>query len=215
MPDPAFPFLGVHLTRTVAGGVHAGPNAVLALAREGYTRGTVDRRDLVEMLRSRGLRRLARRHAGVGAREVARSLSKRLFLHSLQRLVPEPRAVDLVASPAGVRAQAVSPDGTLVDDFLLVDGPASLHVCNAPSPAATASTWRSGGRSPSGCWPASTAAEPTVTAGPGGGRRRGAGPLGPGPGPALGSGRVAAAPLRRQLPPRHPGGGGGPVLSSS
>ena len=139
VPDPAFPFLGVHLTRTVAGGVHAGPNAVLALAREGYTRGTVDRRDLVEMLRSRGLRRLARRHAGAGAREVARSLSKRLFLHSLQRLVPELRAADLVAAPAGVRAQAVSPDGTLVDDFLLVDGPASLHVCNAPSPAATAS----------------------------------------------------------------------------
>ena len=139
VPDPAFPFLGVHLTRGVEGDVHAGPNAVLALAREGYTWGVVSPADLAGTLAFPGFWRLARRHYRSGAAEMARSLSAHRFTQSLQRLVPELRGEDLVPAPAGVRAQAVRPDGTLVDDFLLERHGRVVHLLNAPSPAATAS----------------------------------------------------------------------------
>ncbi|WP_159798134.1 L-2-hydroxyglutarate oxidase [Puerhibacterium puerhi] len=139
VPDPRFPFLGVHLTRTLAGGVHAGPNAVLALAREGYRWRDVVPADVADSLRWPGLWRLAARHAVPGAREVARSASRRLFARSVARLVPAVRPQDLVPAPAGVRAQALGRDGRLVDDFLVADGPRQVHVVNAPSPAATAS----------------------------------------------------------------------------
>ena len=139
VPDPTFPFLGVHLTRGVDGSVHAGPNAVLALAREGYTWRDVRARDVLDTLRFPGFRTLARRHARQGLEEVVRSVWRPLFLRSLQELVPELTAADLLPAPAGVRAQAVGPDGALVDDFLIVERPGALHVLNAPSPAATSS----------------------------------------------------------------------------
>ena len=139
VPDPAFPFLGVHLTRGVDGSVHAGPNAVLALAREGYRWRDVRPGELWDTIRSPAFRHLARRHARQGIDEIARSLSRQRFLHGLQRLVPELTAEDLEPAPAGVRAQAVRPDGELVDDFLIVERPGELHVLNAPSPAATSS----------------------------------------------------------------------------
>ncbi|WP_329187096.1 L-2-hydroxyglutarate oxidase [Actinacidiphila glaucinigra] len=139
VPDPAFPFLGVHLTRGVDGSVHVGPNAVPALAREGYRRRTVHPRDLVETAAFPGTWRIALRHWRYEAGEIRRSLSKRAFVESVQRLLPEVTADDLVPAAAGVRAQAVLRDGTLVDDFLIAgDGP-FVHVLNAPSPAATAS----------------------------------------------------------------------------
>jgi L-2-hydroxyglutarate oxidase len=137
VPDPAFPFLGVHLTATVHGHVHAGPNAVLALAREGYRRRTVRPADVAELVRFPGVRRLARRHLGTGLAELARSFSKQRFAADLARLVPGITAQDLVASPAGVRAQALRPDGSLVEDFLIVRRGPNVHVLNAPSPAAT------------------------------------------------------------------------------
>lgn len=139
VPDPSFPFLGVHLTRMIDGSVHAGPNAVLALRREGYRWREVSARDLADVVTYGGFWKLARKHGRQGAAEVVRSLSKALFLRSLQRLVPDLRSDDLVPTHAGVRAQALAPTGALVDDFQLVDGPRSLHVCNAPSPAATSS----------------------------------------------------------------------------
>lgn len=137
VPDPAFPFLGVHLTRTVHGHVHAGPNAVLALAREGYRRRTVRPADVAELVRFAGVRRLARRQLRTGLAEVGRSLSKQRFAADLARLVPGITAEDLVAGPAGVRAQALRPDGSLVEDFLIVRRGPNVHVLNAPSPAAT------------------------------------------------------------------------------
>jgi L-2-hydroxyglutarate oxidase len=139
VPDPSFPFLGVHFTRSIHGGVHAGPNAVLALAREGYRWRDVSGRDLAEMARDPGLRRLGRRHWRTGMAEVWRSLSTAAFVRALRRLVPEISAADLSSAPSGVRAQALRPDGTLVDDFAFVERGAILHVVNAPSPAATAS----------------------------------------------------------------------------
>ena len=139
LPDPAFPFLGVHFTRMIDGGVHAGPNAVPALAREGYSWRSVNGADLAEILRDRGSWSLARKYWRTGAGEIHRSLSKAAFVRALQRLVPEIVAEDLIPSPAGVRAQAIRPDGSLVDDFAFADGPRSVHVVNAPSPAATAS----------------------------------------------------------------------------
>ncbi len=138
VPDPTFPFLGVHLTRTIEGGVHCGPNAVLALKREGYAKAAFSARDVAETLASRGFWALARRHWREGLREVHRSLSKASFTRSLQRLVPELTESDLVPAPSGVRAQAVAADGRLVDDFALLPSHRSLHVLNAPSPAATA-----------------------------------------------------------------------------
>ncbi|MGH3655702.1 MAG: L-2-hydroxyglutarate oxidase [Micromonosporaceae bacterium] len=137
VPDPALPFLGVHLTRMIDGTVHAGPNAVLALAREGYGWRRFSLRDTAEVLGYRGFWRLAGRHAGYGLDELSRSVSPRRFARHLARLVPGLTAEDLQPAPAGVRAQAVAPDGTLVDDFLIVGTPRQLHVLNAPSPAAT------------------------------------------------------------------------------
>lgn len=137
VPDPSLPFLGVHLTRTVAGDVHVGPNAVLALAREGYRRRDVAWRDVRSMMGWPGMWRLGRSYVGVGAKEMARSASKRLFARDLSQLVPGITAADLVPSPAGVRAQAVARDGSMVDDFLIRTAPRQVHVINAPSPAAT------------------------------------------------------------------------------
>jgi L-2-hydroxyglutarate oxidase len=137
VPDPRFPFLGVHLTKMVNGDVHAGPNAVLALAREGYRWRDIDLGDVRDALSWPGLWRMGRRNLVPGAREIARSLSKRLFARSLAQLVPGITADDLVPSAAGVRAQAMRRDGTLVDDFLIQAAPRQVHVLNAPSPAAT------------------------------------------------------------------------------
>ncbi|MEW1658229.1 MULTISPECIES: L-2-hydroxyglutarate oxidase [unclassified Streptomyces] len=139
VPDPAFPFLGVHLTRGIDGSVHIGPNAVPALAREGYDWRTVRPAELAGTLAFRGSWRIARRHWRHGAGELHRSLSRRAFADAVRRLLPDARDEDLLPSPAGVRAQAVLPDGTLVDDFLFTESPGMIHVLNAPSPAATAS----------------------------------------------------------------------------
>ncbi|CAM5635447.1 hydroxyglutarate oxidase [Streptomyces spiroverticillatus] len=139
VPDPAFPFLGVHLTRGVGGGVHVGPNAVPALAREGYDWGVVRPGELAGTLAWPGSWRIARRHWRYGAGELHRSLSKRAFTEAVRRLLPAVTEADLTPSPAGVRAQAVLRDGTLADDFLIREAPRTVHVLNAPSPAATAS----------------------------------------------------------------------------
>ncbi|MEV0445616.1 L-2-hydroxyglutarate oxidase [Streptomyces spectabilis] len=139
VPDPAFPFLGVHLTRGVDGGVHVGPNAVPALAREGYDWSVVRPRELAATLAWPGSWQIARRHWRYGAGELRRSLSKEAFTEAVRRLLPGVRAADLVPVAAGVRAQAVLRDGTLVDDFLIKEGARAVHVLNAPSPAATAS----------------------------------------------------------------------------
>lgn len=138
VPDPAFPFLGVHATRGVDGEVHLGPNAVPALAREGYTWGTVRPRDVASVLAFPGAWRIARRHWRYEAGELHRSLSKRAFVTAVRRLLPEVTAADLIPARAGVRAQAVLHDGSLVDDFLFGGTGRFVHVLNAPSPAATA-----------------------------------------------------------------------------
>jgi L-2-hydroxyglutarate oxidase len=138
-PDPAFPFLGVHFTRMIGGHVECGPNAVLAFGREAYRFSDVQLGDLLETLTYEGFVRLALKHWRMGIGEMWRSLSKAAFLAALQRLVPEIQADDIEPAPAGIRAQAVSPDGSLVDDFLFVEGERVVNVCNAPSPAATAS----------------------------------------------------------------------------
>jgi L-2-hydroxyglutarate oxidase len=139
VPDPELPFLGVHFTRRIDGRVECGPNAVLALAREGYTWRAVSPRDLVELARFPGAWRMMRRMWRAGVGEMHRSLSRRAFVRALRRLLPALRDDDLVAGGAGVRAQAVAPDGRLLDDFHVVEAPRTIHVLNAPSPAATAS----------------------------------------------------------------------------
>jgi L-2-hydroxyglutarate oxidase LhgO len=139
VPDPAYPFLGVHFTRRVSGGVDVGPNAVLALAREGYRRRDVRFGDLAATLRSPGFRRLARRHWRMGARELRGSLSRRAFAAEARRYVPTLRTEDLVRGPAGIRAQALDPDGSLVDDFRIRHVGQVTVVRNAPSPGATSS----------------------------------------------------------------------------
>ncbi|MDW8289329.1 MAG: L-2-hydroxyglutarate oxidase [Armatimonadota bacterium] len=139
VPNPRFPFLGVHFTRTVSGEVECGPNAVLAFAREGYRKTDIHWGELWATLSYWGFWRLARQYWRVGLGELWRSLSKRAFVRSLQRLVPEVMEEHLLPAPAGVRAQAVTPDGRMVDDFLWLDTPRAVHVLNAPSPAATAS----------------------------------------------------------------------------
>ena len=139
VPNPNFPFLGVHFTRMIDGSVHAGPNAVLSLKREGYKKTDFDWGDTVDTLTYPGFWKLAAKHAKDGAEELIRSFSKAAFVRSLQRLIPEVRSEDLIPTHAGVRAQALKNDGKLVDDFLIVEGRNALHVCNAPSPAATAS----------------------------------------------------------------------------
>lgn len=138
VPDPELPFLGVHLTRMIDGSVHAGPNAVFALAREGYRWRDIDLRDTLESLTYPGFLHMARRNIANGLHEVARSWAKPLFAASLARLVPAVRPQDLVPSGSGVRAQAVRRDGSLADDFVIEYAPRQVHVLNAPSPAATA-----------------------------------------------------------------------------
>jgi len=139
VPDPSFPFLGVHFTRLIEGGVEAGPNAVLAMAREGYTKWRLNPRDLIDALTYRGLWKFMGRHRSMAWDEVIRSFSKARFCASLQRLVPAVQIEDLEPGIAGVRAQAMLPDGTLMQDFHFVERAGALHVINAPSPGATAS----------------------------------------------------------------------------
>ncbi|TAK01688.1 MAG: L-2-hydroxyglutarate oxidase [Chloroflexota bacterium] len=139
VPDSRFPFLGVHFTRRIDGEVWAGPNAVLAFAREGYRRRDINLRDLATVLAYPGFLRLARRFLGTGLAEMWRDISKPAFVAELRRLVPELTSDDVVFGPSGVRAQALNRDGTLVDDFVLDHGDRILHVRNAPSPAATSS----------------------------------------------------------------------------
>ncbi|WP_414721069.1 L-2-hydroxyglutarate oxidase [Streptomyces sp.] len=139
VPDPAFPFLGVHLTRGVDGGVHVGPNAVPALAREGYGWTVLHPGELAATLAWPGAWRIAREHWRYGAGELRRSVSKRAFTEAVRRMLPSVEESDLRRAPSGVRAQAVLRDGTLVDDFLIKQSPRTIHVLNAPSPAATAS----------------------------------------------------------------------------
>jgi (S)-2-hydroxyglutarate dehydrogenase len=139
VPDPKFPFLGVHFTQLIHGGVEAGPNAVLALSREGYRKGNISLRDTIETLTYRGFWRFFLRYPRMCWDELRRSYSKELFCRSLQRLVPELRIEDLAKGGAGVRAQALSLDGELIQDFHFGQQEGALHVLNAPSPAATAS----------------------------------------------------------------------------
>jgi (S)-2-hydroxyglutarate dehydrogenase len=139
VPDPSFPFLGVHLTRMINGSIHAGPNAIFALAREGYTKLKINPRDVADSLRWPGLWRLGQRYWRTGLDETARSLSKKRFLASLRELVPDLPDDCLVPTHAGVRAQALRRDGLLVDDFYFERALRQVHVLNAPSPAATAS----------------------------------------------------------------------------
>ena len=139
VPDPRFPFLGVHFTRRITGRVDAGPNAVLALAREGYRHSDINARDLASSLAFPGFWRMAAKHWRNALGEWHRSLSKRAFVRALERLLPEIRESDLVPGGSGVRAQALKPDGALVDDFQFVPSGKILHVLNVPSPAATAS----------------------------------------------------------------------------
>jgi (S)-2-hydroxyglutarate dehydrogenase len=139
VPDPEFPFLGVHFTRTIHGEVEAGPNAVLAFAREGYRWTSIKPLEFGRTLGYRGFWTMARKYWRVGAWEVHRSVSKKKFVESLRRLVPELRPEDIAPGGSGVRAQAVRPDGTLLDDFSIVSSGDAIHVLNAPSPGATAS----------------------------------------------------------------------------
>jgi L-2-hydroxyglutarate oxidase len=139
VPDPRFPFLGVHFTRLIHGGVEAGPNAVLAFAREGYRKTDFNARDLADALTYAGFWRFLRHYPSMCWYELRRSFSRQLFCRSLQRLVPEIQPADLDTGGSGVRAQAIAPEGELVQDFLFIARPNALHVLNAPSPAATAS----------------------------------------------------------------------------
>jgi L-2-hydroxyglutarate oxidase len=139
VPDPSFPFLGVHFTRMIGGGVEAGPNAVLAFKREGYRKTDIRLRDLADTLAYPGFWKMAGRFWKTGMGEMWRSFSKHAFVKALQRLLPELRNEDVVASGSGVRAQAMDPSGKLLDDFHVVRAPRMIHVLNAPSPAATSS----------------------------------------------------------------------------
>ena len=139
VPDPDFPFLGVHFTRMTDGRIECGPNAVLAFAREGYRKWDINVPDLVEALTYKGFLRLASRHWRMGLGEMWRSVSKRAFVRSLRRLMPGIRSSHLVTARAGVRAQAINPDGSMVDDFVVLTTERIVNVCNAPSPAATSS----------------------------------------------------------------------------
>lgn len=139
VPNPNFPFLGVHFTRMIDGHVHAGPNAVLSLKREGYRKTDFDLRDFMEVMTYPAFWKIAKQNMGEGLKEIFRSFSKAVFVRSLQRLIPEIREDDLIPSANGVRAQALTKDGKLADDFLIVQNERSIHILNAPSPAATAS----------------------------------------------------------------------------
>ena len=139
VPDPKFPFLGVHFTRMIGGGVEAGPNAVLAFKREGYKKSDISVNDIADVLGYSGFWRMARRHWKMGAGEFWRSYNKRAFVTALQRLIPELKMEDVVPGGSGVRAQAVDANGGLLDDFHVVRAPQMVHVLNAPSPGATSS----------------------------------------------------------------------------
>jgi L-2-hydroxyglutarate oxidase len=139
VPNPNFPFLGVHFTRMIDSTVHAGPNAVLALKREGYKKTDIDLRDLSEVLSYPAFWKLAGKYMDEGIKEMLRSASKALFVRSMQQIIPDISAKDVVPTHAGVRAQALMSDGTLMDDFVIISSGRAIHVCNAPSPAATAS----------------------------------------------------------------------------
>ena len=139
VPNPDFPFLGVHFTRMIDSSIHAGPNAVLSFKREGYKKTDFDLRDFSEVMTYPGFWKLAAKHADEGIQEMIRSWSKHAFTKSLQKLIPEVQSQDLVPTHAGVRAQALMNDGKLVDDFLIIRRNNAIHVCNAPSPAATSS----------------------------------------------------------------------------
>ena len=139
VPDPNFPFLGVHFTRMIHGGVEAGPNAVLAFSREGYTKSDIDLTEFLETLAWPGFQKVAFKYWKTGMGEMVRSFSKAAFTKALQKLIPEIRADDLVRGGAGVRAQACDKAGGLVDDFLILEDEGAINVCNAPSPAATSS----------------------------------------------------------------------------
>ncbi|HMQ48221.1 MAG TPA: L-2-hydroxyglutarate oxidase [Saprospiraceae bacterium] len=138
-PNPNFPFLGVHFTRMMKGGIEAGPNAVLAFKREGYSRWDINFKELSETLVFPGFRRIAAKYWRDGWEEMKRSYSKKAFVSTLQRLIPAVQEADLVAAGAGVRAMACDPKGNLIDDFLFLEKPGVINVCNAPSPAATSS----------------------------------------------------------------------------
>ena len=139
VPDPDFPFLGVHFTKIIQGGVECGPNAVLSLAREGYKKTDIDLSELFEIVQYKGFQRLVQKHWKQGLGELWRSFNKAAFVKALQKLVPDIKSEHLRPAPAGVRAQAMNKDGTLVDDFFIIESENAIHVCNAPSPAATAS----------------------------------------------------------------------------
>ena len=139
VPNPDFPFLGVHFTRMIDDTIHAGPNAVLSLKREGYKKTDFNLGDFAEVMSYPGFWKLAAKHADEGIKEIIRSFSKAAFVRSLQELIPEVQADDIIPTHAGVRAQALKNNGKLVDDFLIVKSPNAMHICNAPSPAATAS----------------------------------------------------------------------------
>jgi (S)-2-hydroxyglutarate dehydrogenase len=139
VPNPNFPFLGVHFTKMIDGSVHAGPNAVLSFKREGYKKTDFDLKDFTEIITYPGLWKLASKHLDEGMKEIIRSFSKKAFVKSLQELIPEVQEDDIIPTHAGVRAQALKDNGQLVDDFLIIENAHSLHVCNAPSPAATSS----------------------------------------------------------------------------
>ena len=139
VPDPAFPFLGIHTTVRLDGEVLLGPNAVLAFAREGYRRRDLSLRDLADVARSRGFRRLASRHWRIGSAELARDLSTRLFVAQARKLLPELEPSDVLPGPSGIRAQALAADGSLLDDFVFHEADGVVHVRNAPSPGATSS----------------------------------------------------------------------------
>jgi len=139
VPNPDFPFLGVHFTRMIDGSIHAGPNAVLSLKREGYGKTDFDFKDFADVITYPGFWKLAVKHADEGIQEIIRSFSKAAFVHSLQQLIPEVTADDIIPNPAGIRAQALKNNGQLVEDFLIIEDDKAMHVCNAPSPAATAS----------------------------------------------------------------------------
>ena len=138
VPDPAYPFLGVHYTRMYDGTIECGPSAILGFAREGYTLGTVNLGELWEIMKYKGMRELAKQHWRKGVLELRQSMSKRYYLSTLQRLIPEIKLDDIEPVPSGVRAQALLPDGSMVDDFLILELPRVVNVCNAASPAATA-----------------------------------------------------------------------------
>ena len=139
VPDARFPFMGVHFTRMIHGGIEAGPNAVLAFSREGYRKSDLRVRDLTDALAFSGMWKFLQRHRAMCWQELRRSFSKELFCATLQRLLPEIQPEDLAPGPTGVRAMAMDASGVLMDDFHFVEGPGELHVVNAPSPGATAS----------------------------------------------------------------------------